>query len=266
MSSSSPIDFSFLEQKYNFVTSPHPTPVCSTSLSDLLDEEKAKKLLQTVMQIIRAGQPDIAAYHMSSWFGMICSAVQASLSLYDSALQISPEQVSIQITIVDGRRKVGFLLHDAHKNCIPIKEAGITRAEALHAFYEQTMQPILRGLAHASATRENQLWAQFVTRLHNEKDYCLTLASSPDRKLIIEQDFAILLKELNWVKLELPKNPFDQKFRWIEHMHNPDEQIRQKAACCLAYKTDTNHGYCYTCPRLDEEGRSAKRDGARQIS
>lgn len=35
--------------------------------------------------------------------------------------------------------------------------------------------------------------------------------------------------------------------------------MRIKASCCLAYLTDTGHGYCYSCPRMGEEERMEQR-------
>ncbi|NOU95895.1 hypothetical protein GC093_22100 [Paenibacillus sp. LMG 31456] len=255
------MDYAFLDKQYNFMTKEHPQSVLLASLADLLDEEKAKRLIQAVMLIIRADKPDIAAYHMSSWFGMVCSAVQASLSLYDTVLLLSPDRLKLQIIMVEGRRKVSFVLRDAVSADMSIETSGASRSEVLNSFYEQTVRPIMGGLALASLTKENQLWAQFATRLYNEKDILLQKASLlPERRPVIEQDFAILLNELNVEKLGLKRNPFDLEFHWIEHMQHPDELIRQKVACCLAYKTDTSHGYCYTCPRLSVEGRQAKRE------
>ncbi|MFD0679645.1 MULTISPECIES: hypothetical protein [unclassified Paenibacillus] len=255
------VDYAFLEKQYNFITQEHPQPVLLASLSDLLDKEKAENLIVAVMQIIRAGKPDIAAFHMSSWFGMVCSAMQASLSFYDTDLKLSPDRLKLQIVMVEGRRKVSFVLQDADIASIPLETSGASRSAVLKVFYEQTVRPIIGGLAQASHTKEYQLWAQFVTRLYNEKDFLLQKASLlSERKSLIEQDFVILLQELNVEKLGLLRNPFEQEFRWIQHMQEPDELIRQKVACCLAYQTDTSHGYCYTCPRLNDEGRRMKRE------
>jgi hypothetical protein len=253
------VDFAFLEQKYSLLTADHPSAVLSVSLSDLLERDTADRLIASVMQIIRAAAPDIAAYHLSSWLAMVCSAVQASLSLYDTVLLVSPERLRLHILMVKGRRKVTFLLREKEACCVSIEQAGVTRAEALNRFYELTMLPVFRGIAQATGTKEPQLWAQFVTRLYNERDFCLNSEQDPGRKRRIEEDFHILLEELEPDRLGLRRNPFRVQFDWIEHMQHPDERIRRKVACCLAYKTDTPHGYCYTCPRLDDEGRQAKR-------
>ncbi|TDF95150.1 hypothetical protein [Paenibacillus piri] len=253
------VDFNFLESKYHILTKDLPGSVLSASLSDLQDKEKAMQLIRSVMRIIRAGQPDIAAFHLSSWLGMVCSAVQASLSLYDTVLLLSPERIRLHIMMVDGRRNVSFLVEDIEHICISIERARVSRAEALNRFYERTVFPILRGMALAAGTRESQLWAQFVTRMYNESDYMSNHASFKDREHWIKWDFALLLNELRLEKLELRRNPFDVKFNWIGQLHNPDELTRKKTACCLAYMTGTAHGYCYTCPRLDEAGRRERR-------
>ncbi|TBL69687.1 (2Fe-2S)-binding protein [Paenibacillus thalictri] len=256
---STKIDYPFLEHKYNFITEAHPSPALTAPLSDFLDDKKGEALIQAIMQIIRAGKPDIAAFHLSSWLAMVCSSAQTCLSLYDMALQVSPERLHLHIVVTEGRRKVSFLFREKEQAFVSVAETGGSRAEALRAFYEGTMFPIFRGIARASATRELQLWPQMAMRLHNEKDYILSQAYSEDRISLIEQDFAVLLNGLNVEELGLRKNPFNAEFRWIPDMHQPEKMARQKIACCLAYQTDTQHGYCYTCPRLDEEGRKAKR-------
>ncbi|CAG7636990.1 hypothetical protein PAESOLCIP111_03804 [Paenibacillus solanacearum] len=257
---SAQVDFNFLMNQYNLLTDEHPSAVLSAPLSDVLDEAKAEALIRSVMHIIRAGKPDIAAYHLSSWLGMVCSAVQASLSLYDTVLRLTPERTFLHIAMIEGRRKVMFLLREKEQACLNLGQEEMSRAAALNDFYTKTISPILRGIAQATGVKEPQLWAQFVTRLYNERDYCLNTVQSEERQRIILEDFAIVTDRLKLDQLGLTRNPFQVEFRWIEHLQHPNELTRQKIACCLAYQTDTSHGYCYTCPRLNEEGRKQKRE------
>ncbi|WP_134703122.1 (2Fe-2S)-binding protein [Ammoniphilus sp. YIM 78166] len=255
------INWKFLETEYGLIDQIRRDAVKRCSLSDLVERETAYSFTQELMPLIGTKYPEVVATHFTSWFGAVCAGLQAMVSLFDVVSEVRLEHLTFQLHMDENQRKISF----AHKRTKVTKapeEEGLRnewRSQIYDHFYANEVKPIIKSLSAVAEISENHLWAQFATRLHNEKDKWLAHDLFLARRQTINNDFYALLKDLDLTRLELKSNPFDVSFKWIEDATVPDKQIRQRSTCCLAYKRSNHPGHCYSCPRMSAEEREIKK-------
>ncbi|MCD1257684.1 (2Fe-2S)-binding protein [Paenibacillus athensensis] len=249
---------------YHLVDKGREDASLSIQLSRLKSKTTLQDFLHKLMPFIHTNNPVVAATHFMSWFGSVCAAFQAGISLTDAALDVRLANLSFQLYFEGNQRKTSFVLHvqDPFSTLKSDENRSAWRTSILNEFYSQEVKPLILSLVTVSGATANQLWAQFTTRLHNEKDILLE-QNSAARKDTILADFDALLNELDLESLGLVRNPFNVSFRFIPHLTEEEQQIRQRATCCLAYETDTGKGFCYSCPKMSEQEREARREAVR---
>jgi ferric iron reductase protein FhuF len=253
------IDFSYLEKYMFFAKEAMPNQLFRIEMTDLLDGDYAKQFIGQYGPVIKALKPEVAATYFSLWFGWFCMAMQYSISYHHAAYDFSLRNLSGELYLFNGRPRWALYLKDTQSLSVPGQDRSKWRKEVLTSFYAAEVSPLLASIAAAANIGVGQLWGQVATRLHYGYDALLRNAPDVWVRRTIEEDFASLLHELKGEIFNRKKNPFDIDFRYIDNPRKPEEPYRIKATCCLAYLTDTGHGYCYTCPRIGEEEREEKR-------
>lgn len=112
--------------------------------------------------------------------------------------------------------------------------------------------------AEVSGLPVQQLWGQMPLGVEFYLDYLGKMTGEPvlHEQMAAQKEF--LAKELAASWFGLPRNPFNLKEVWLDDPYCPGQKTRMKPTCCLAYRTDTGHGYCYGCPKLTKTERAAK--------
>ncbi|NHN29253.1 (2Fe-2S)-binding protein [Paenibacillus agricola] len=253
------ISFDRLEQQMFFAKEAFPEQAFRVEMADLLKEGNAKRFVGQYGPVLKAMKPEVAATYFSLWFAWVCVAMQYTISHDHATYDFSLRNLKGQVHLVNGRPRWAFLLHDADSLSTPAGDRNAWRKQVLTSFYALEVAPLLTSIAEAADIGVGQLWGQVATRMHYAQDAFLREATSTWVRQTIEEDFACLQQELDGEVFGRKRNPFDINFRLIDNPRMPEEPYRIKASCCLAYLTDTGHGYCYTCPRMGEEEREEKR-------
>jgi ferric iron reductase protein FhuF len=253
------IDFDFLEKHMYFAKEAMPQHLFRIDMADLLDKDNAKRFVEQYGPALKAMKPEVAATYFSLWFAWICTAMQYTISHHHAAYDFSLSNLSGQLYLVNERPRWAFLVDDVQSLSTPAQDRNAWRKEVLTSFYANEVTPLLNSISVAADIGVGQLWGQVATRMHYAHDARLREAPDVWMRQTIEEDFASLQYELGGDVFGRKRNPFDINFRFVENPRMPEEPYRIKASCCLAYLTDTGHGYCYTCPRMGEEEREEKR-------
>ncbi|GLI04122.1 hypothetical protein YDYSG_01520 [Paenibacillus tyrfis] len=248
-----------LEAQFFFIRELPDEGELSVKLSQLLERRHADMLLVKYGKHIRALDEQAPATYFSGWLGMLCAAQQYMISRYDAAFDFSPGNLTVNLYLKEGRPMFGFRLHDAKTLSVPAGDRAGWRRQALSALYGETLRPLLASLAQAAGLDAGQLWGQIATRMYYVHDMALAKADSEELRAKLTEDFQALMSDLPLDVFGRPRHPLDVKFRYIDDPRNPGERLRMKVSCCLAYKTDTDHGYCYTCPRMSSAEREERK-------
>ncbi|MCP3773058.1 ferric iron reductase [Paenibacillus sp. MZ04-78.2] len=248
-----------LEAQFFFIRELPDEGELSVKLSQLFECRHVDMLLTNYGKYIRALDEQAPATYFSSWLGTLCAAQQHMISRHDAAFDFSPGNLTANLYLKEGRPMFGFRLHDARTLSVPEGDRTEWRRQVLSALYGETLRPLLASLAQAAGLDAGQLWGQIATRMYYARDMAVAQADSEELRAKLTEDFQALLSDLPPDVFGRPRHPLDVKFRYVDDPRKPGEQLRMKVSCCLAYKTDTDHGYCYTCPRMSSAEREERK-------
>lgn len=243
-----------------FVTeADRPDAFYAIRLSELLQPNNAESLIETYARRIAAGGRDVAGVYFGSWFSGLCRAHLYLLSRRDLAADFSLENMAVELYESDRGVRMSFRVREFRA----ARWNGADRELWLHRayvkFYGQQVKPLLEAVARAARIDPGQLWGQIVTQLYNAIDAMEREAADAADARTLRDDFHALAYGVNPTVFGRRRNPFQLKFRRIEHPELPNERIRVNATCCLSHKTAAADGHCYTCPRIGDEERKNRR-------
>lgn len=259
------IDYGKLEQTFGIRTSLQDQALMTVSAADLLRPEVVRQVLDTYVPLLKADGLDTVGAIFGSTFGSFAQGYQAALSLWNRRLPAALDQVTLQLVSMGTYYKISFVIGT---DCAAGPQAGAERdawvTASLGEFYNETILPIFRSIEAVSGMNIGHLWGQMPTYSNYYVDYLLGTLDDETAKIRLLADYE-LLKQLNPALLDRAKNPFTAKPRYIQDLRDCDKQVRMKNVCCMYYKTGAKE-YCYSCPKLKESDREAKREAYRQAN
>ncbi|WP_426449876.1 (2Fe-2S)-binding protein [Paenibacillus sp. S-38] len=252
--------FEYLEKHYFFRSEPQPGELFRFTWEELTVPAKAAELLAVYGSAIKAQGPEVTAAYFGSWLGGLCAALQYMISYHGAALRLTPDNLTFQAYPRGHHTAFAFLLADRESTEVPAACREEWRDALLRDFYGNRLRPLVEAVAAAAGVDPGHVWSAPVTRIHYAYDHLLETAPDEERRRIVEEDFHTLLQGLEGEWFGRKRNPLDVKFRYVENPLDTQEKWRIKASCCLAYRTDSGHGFCYTCPRLTAAQREEKKE------
>lgn len=251
--------YEYLQESYHLSLLLREDALFTVRLQDLLERSEMERFVHFFVPSWKAKGDIVAGTYLGSWLGSVCAALQDCMSRYVAMPVLSLDRLTLQVYEEGGRSRYVFHMKDSETVEVPVNN----RAEWCHvllaSFYSEQIRPLLEMAASVTGAPIRELWGQFVTRMYNDHERWLREASSEEHRQRIQDDIQALRNGLEPSAFGLPKNPFDVNIRWIDSPRTPGESFRMRSACCHAYYTDTDHGYCYSCPRMSEEERQVKK-------
>jgi hypothetical protein len=236
-----------------------PEPVVSVSLARLTDPEEAARFVSAYVPLLKAEAPEVAATYFCNWFSGVCVAIHDVMWRHDAVFSFELEDIQVQAYRREARSGLSFWISRYQLLGRDGQDRASWREQALRTFYGDKVRLLIESFAAAAGIDVGHLWGQLPNRLSYAKDRWHNEATA-EQKQLIEEDFCYMKDGIDGELFGRKRNPYDIKFRFVESLQVPGEQVRIKPACCMAYRTETDHGYCYTCPRID----SAERDRVKE--
>lgn len=253
------IDYNLLENQLSVVTELKQDAIYTIPAVELSDHDKVEQFLLFYQKEIKGLDIQVAGTYLAASWRVLCTAVQYMIGVTDRWLSFATENLTIQVSILNNYPRVFFVLNDSQELLWNEGNRSEWREEWVGGFYQQTIAPVFESIATVTGLPLGQVWGQiqlgieyYVNSLRGMLD------NEADQQSLMEQ-YSFLVKELDSSWFRLSRNPFAVKPRWIEDPRRPGEHMPMKPTCCLAYRTDTGHGYCYSCPKMTQEQREAKR-------
>lgn len=228
---------------------------------DLPDREQMGKFLAFYQEQIKGLDLQISATYFASSWRELCTALLYLLSLTSKGPNVSLENMTVQVEFVNHFPRVFFVLNQPDERHWPESDGGRDGLleKVLGPFFQETLVPVMVSMAAVSGLPVTQLWTQLPLGIEYYIDYLAShLEASPEQRDKLKEDYDFLIHRLGPQWFELKRNPFDLKPIYVDDPYRQGEQMRMKPTCCLAYRANTGHGYCYNCPKLTKSEREAK--------
>lgn len=262
------VDFDQLSKQFYIHRNDKEQIVISVPAIELLEQAKMDHLIDTYAPLMKALERKAAAAYFCSWFGATALALQYGVSYCNKLFDLSLHNITVQLYCKDDYYWYSFKIHSWSEEDGPTETAERTEwlRKGYDDFYGNTLRPIFETAARSGGIDVGQMWGQLPTRFNYSLAIWMEEESDPSLRERIDADYR-LLKEIDPAAFARSKNPLNVKIRRIEHLEDPSKQMRMKNVCCLYYLTEGGH-LCYTCPKLKEEDRAARREQhrAKQVS
>lgn len=252
--------------------------IASMPAAEMESPASLAPFVEAYRSMLKAPDNDVAGSYFASSLSALALGQQRLASHHGVAADLSLHNVTVYLLRDgDGYPRVVFALADPRleqepslkrepaEPLIDNAEPTVGRADreawmraVLERLHGETLRPILEWWSVATGLRPGYLWGTMPTRFNHNIELQESEANGDDALLSRIRQGYRQLKELDKSLFGLPRNPFDVKIRWIEHIGDACGQMRMKNVCCLYYKTDGG-SYCYTCPKSSEEERARRR-------
>ncbi|MRN54460.1 (2Fe-2S)-binding protein [Paenibacillus monticola] len=241
-------------------TPPEGTLHCFVAL-ELTNEEKMRAFVGIYGPLMKALDDRAVAAYFANWLSMLALSVQYSVTLYDSVPDINLSNLQIHLIPANGYCRVAFSLKDWQMTEAPLADElrrETWRNETLVRFYRDTMAPLLNTMAEVSGLVASEVWGQLPTKFNYYVEILVKEIGDPTVVRRLQEDYQYLINNVPAEVFGISRNPFQVTVRTIEDLADPDKNVQMRNRCCLYYRTEGG-SYCYTCPRLKEEERIARR-------
>ncbi|EXX90744.1 hypothetical protein BG53_11225 [Paenibacillus darwinianus] len=226
----------------------------------------AARFLDAYSGVLQARDRDAAATYFASLLGSLCAGFHYMV-LHDKA-EPAFERGEAILQLFGERARQPMLLvlpPSARRMLSGTDEGGKADVkEAMERFYGDAMLPVIQTAAFTGGVRELDLWKLLATRLKYVEEQFIEQADEPEKRRIW-QHFDLLYNGLSPAVFGRKHNLLNIEYRFVEDPNQPGSYLRQRAACCLAFKTGGNRSYCYTCPRITESERLQRRQAASEL-
>lgn len=252
------IDYQFLEQHYHVIRDYREQAIYTIEGKDFLDRQYTERFLTLYQTEIKGLDIQVAATYFAASWRVLCAAVQYMVSLTDSRLNFKLENLTLQIVRVRQFPTIFFVLHNSSELAWPEGEASEWCETQLGSFYKETLQPVMETAAQVSGLPVTQLWGQLPLGVAYYLQQLGNQLETEEQRDQLRTNYEYL-KTISADWFGVKRNPFVLKEILVDNPYLPGEKMPLKPTCCLAYRTDTGLGYCYSCPKLTKTQREQKR-------
>ncbi|MEK4042469.1 (2Fe-2S)-binding protein [Paenibacillus sp. FSL H8-0048] len=255
----------FLRQEYSSKFDLHSEvpegAVYSFSAAELAEEAGMRTFMEAYRPLMKALDDKAAGAYFGGYLSMIALAVQYSVTGFLYVPDFSLRNLQLHLVPADGYCRVAFSLREWGMVQAPVDEPGrkAWRSEVLASFYQSTAGPLIRKASQVSGLSLGEIWGQLPTKFNYYAEAFAAELTDPLLLHRLEEDYTYLKDELPAAVFGMPRNPFQVKVRRIESLTDPEQTVQMRNRCCMYYRTEGGR-LCYTCPRMKEEERSARRE------
>ena len=252
------VEAQMLEQQLGIVMKQRTDALFTIPAASLLDREQLTAFLEFYRKQIKGRDLQVAATYFASSWRVICAVLHYALAAAPGKFRFSLDQLTVQIVMVNQFPWVYYVMNAESGEAWPLrKHRGVEELE-LTAFYSEVLRPVFERLAAVSGLPVTQLWGQLPLGVQYYVHALASQVESAEQRSRLLDKYE-LGKQLPGESFGLKRNPYLIKEIKLDDPYRPGEKTTMKPTCCLAYRTEGDHGYCYGCPKLSKTEREAKR-------
>ncbi|WP_411342458.1 (2Fe-2S)-binding protein [Paenibacillus sp. WLX1005] len=248
-------DWEQLRQQFYIVNEPQPDVLYRIPFVELATPQGMKSFLEDYAP--RLGAPDLvpAATFFCSWLTGLPLAVQYYLSVHQTAMRLSLQQLTLNVYMSGAYCQFAFEADTLWLE--PVSgDRDLLRYHTVAAMYEDILRPLLESMAAVTGEHVRMLWRQIPARYYYFVQLWQQQMEEPVR-IRLEQDLNYVLNELPADVFALSRNPLRVPPRYTDNLERSG-QVLIRSACCLYHKMDGGE-YCFNCPKVSEDVREERR-------
>ncbi|QUL52359.1 (2Fe-2S)-binding protein [Paenibacillus tritici] len=259
----------FLIQEYSTKFDLHPVvpegAMYSFNGAELVGAEGMKTFMETYRPLMKALDDKAAGAYFGGYLTNIALAVQYSVTGFLCVPDFSLGNLNLHLIPADGYCRIAFSLSEWKLEQAPADEESrkAWRNDVYTGFYQATAGPLIRAASEVSGLSLGEIWGQLPTKFNYYVESFAAELTDPVLLHRMEEDYAYLKDGLPAAVFGMPRNPFQVKVRRIESLPSPEKTVQMRNRCCMYYRTEGGR-LCYTCPRMKEEERAARREEYRR--
>lgn len=252
------VEAQMLEQQLGIVMKERTDALFTIPAADLLDREQLAAFLEIYRQQIKGRDLQVAASYFASSWRVVCAALHYALAVAPGKFRFSLDQLTVQMVMVNQFPWVYYVMNAESGEPWPLQEHQGAEELELTGFYSEVLRPVLDQLAAVSGLPVTQLWGQLPLGVRYYVHALSERLESAEQRARLLAKYE-LGKQLPGASFGLKRNPYLIKEIKLDDPYRPGEKTTMKPTCCLAYRTEGDHGYCYGCPKLTKSERETKR-------
>ncbi|MCL6457541.1 MAG: hypothetical protein K6T85_05995, partial [Gorillibacterium sp.] len=163
------LDFDKLEKRFSISLLKQENAIYSVAAIDLLKPEEMRKFVDQYAPLIKALDATAVAAYFAGWFANVALALQYSVSVYNTALDLSLANLTVELVQDEGYAQIIFCLDRWQEQDAPANDdqGRVQWLNGVYAdFYGETVKPLFTSLSAVSGLPIGQLWGQFPTKLY----------------------------------------------------------------------------------------------------
>lgn len=233
----------------------------SFAAAELVHEQGMRAFVDTYGPLMKALDDKAAAAYFGGYLSNLALAVQYSVTGFSFVPELSLANLGIHLIPADGYCRIAFSLHAWKTEQAPEEQQSrdAWRNDVFARFYQETAGPLVRCISQVSGLSLGEIWGQMPSKFNYYVESFAAGITDPAVLKRIEADYSYLKDELPAEVFQMPRNPFHVKVRRIESLVDPEQTVQMRNRCCMYYRTEGGR-LCYTCPRMKEEERAARRE------
>lgn len=251
------IDYQLLEQQLGIVTHKRTDALFTMPAAKLLDRGQLVAFLELYQEKIKGLDLQVSATYFATSWRVVCAALQYMVSVTPGRLHFALDNLTIQLVMVNGFPWVYFVLNDTAEQPWSAGDRSPWRVNELSRFYGEVLRPVMESIAAVSGLTVAQLWGQLPLGVQFYVNAIAGRLDDETSRSRLMEDYE-LVRQMPGEAFGLRRNPYQIKEILLDDPYRPGEKSPMKPTCCLAYRTDSGHGYCYGCPKLSKSEREAK--------
>ncbi|WP_339275026.1 ferric iron reductase [Paenibacillus sp. FSL W8-0426] len=263
------INYDWLQQYGRIAVTSLEQPVWSMPLAALKDPVQARQMLAEFNKHLRADSLRSAAVYFTHSLRGLVLGIHYMTAVCDARLDISLDNIELQLEVKNDRVAASFLLRDATERPHVQQAAegdeprnracahSSWRNEVLTAYYGEQLRPMIEGVAAAGGAKPGQMWSQLAGIL---RWFTTAVQQMPieqaEREAVIKGYEHVISMPPD--VLGLKRNLLSFKPVEVANPYQPGQTLLMKPACCLHHVVYDGQDYCYTCPKLSKAERQER--------
>lgn len=242
------------EEHFHISVKGSETPLISVPAPLILQEDRMREVLQLGSGLVKGIGLELAVSYIGLAFFGLAATKQVVMSQYDRILDLSLDNLTIQLETHDDHAHVVLKLSEIKWTDLPTEGRETAIQSEWTRYFAETMNPLVEAAASAAGFKPAIIWNQYGARVAYLMDYLRKLVPEGPLRQVIDEDY-LLLAGMPGETFNRRKNPYDHTPCYLDSPYEPDGQIMLRSACCMYYKRESGTK-CYNCPILKDGERS----------
>ncbi len=254
-------DFSLVKMYYHISPEGAEHPIYDIPATGFFDPTTLQEALQRSGETVQAISNALPASFIGTSLCKVSIVQLLFASIHNQLIDMYPDNINYQVEMHNDHAHLGYKINELRSIPVP------TEPEARKAFllqhwaeyFTNFVTPAIEAIAAAGDLKPDAIWQQFSGQLKMTQDFIEAHMQMPQLTEQFLADGKLLAEFLDPALFNRRRNPYYlANPRYVENPYKPEEKWLIPSSCCL-YDRRENGTKCYTCPRMTNDEREARK-------